>query len=229
MVRKFEDMLQQPSLIVVKQVFTAIPEEYIPLITMPENCSMSIKIFHVILFPLKVLIHYAIPDVRNDRTTLLPLKAIVSIVVSIIFLVFSSFAMVTSLESLSHKLNIPEEIIGATISAAGTSLPNFVASQVAARQGLGNMAISNVFGSNTFNILVGLGLPWLLYAATNGGVYNELREERITESLTVMVIALLVFLAIVLRSGFNLFLWHAYLLIGMYVLFIILSIGQCYI
>jgi len=91
------------------------------------------------------------------------------------------------------------------------------------------MAISNVFGSNTFNILVGLGLPWLLYAATNGGVYNELREERITESLTVMVIVLLVFLAIVLRSGFNLFLWHAYLLIGMYVLFIIFFIGQCYI
>lgn len=226
-------MLQQPSIEVVEnydeKVSAAIPEEYAPLIAMPESCSLSRKIFHVILFPLKALIHYTIPDVRNGSITLLHLKAIVSIVVSIIFLVFSSFAMVTSLESLAQKLDIPEEIIGATISAAGTSLPNFVSSQVAARQGLSNMAISNVFGSNTFNILVGLGLPWLLYAATNGGTYNELREERITESLAVMVIALLVFLIILLSSGFNLYLWHSYLLLGMYVLFVILSIGQCYV
>jgi len=71
--------------------------------------------------------------------------------------------MVKSLEAISYKLQIHAKMIGAT------SLPNFVASQIATRQGFGNMAISNVFGSNTFNILIGLGLPWLLFTATNGG------------------------------------------------------------
>ncbi|KAF3851861.1 hypothetical protein F7725_005216 [Dissostichus mawsoni] len=50
--------------------------------------------------------------------------------------------------------------MGITFLAAGTSVPDCMASLIVARQGLGDMAISNSIGSNVFDILVGLGLPW---------------------------------------------------------------------
>ncbi|TNN77888.1 Sodium/potassium/calcium exchanger 4 [Liparis tanakae] len=52
--------------------------------------------------------------------------------------------------------------MGITFLAAGTSVPDCMASVIVARQGLGDMAISNSIGSNVFDILVGLGLPWTL-------------------------------------------------------------------
>ena len=50
--------------------------------------------------------------------------------------------------------------MGLTVTAAGTSLPNLFASLIVAKQGLGNMSVSNAFGSNTFNIFVALAFPW---------------------------------------------------------------------
>jgi len=49
---------------------------------------------------------------------------------------------------------------------------------IVARQGLGNMSVSNAFGSNVFNIFAGLGLPWLLYILfhNNGSPYDELKD-----------------------------------------------------
>lgn len=54
--------------------------------------------------------------------------------------------------------------MGLTLTAAGTSLPNLFSSLIVARQGLGNMSVSNAFGSNTFNIFVALALPWFVGA-----------------------------------------------------------------
>lgn len=50
--------------------------------------------------------------------------------------------------------------MGITFLAAGTSVPDCMASLIVARQGLGDMAVSNTIGSNVFDILVGLGIPW---------------------------------------------------------------------
>lgn len=54
----------------------------------------------------------------------------------LIRLIAGSYAMVTSLESLAALLGIPDEMMGVTISAAGTSLPAYVASRIAAEKGL---------------------------------------------------------------------------------------------
>ncbi|MEQ2211251.1 hypothetical protein XENOCAPTIV_016875, partial [Xenoophorus captivus] len=63
---------------------------------------------------------------------------------------------------IGFTLGIPDVIMGITFLAAGTSVPDCMASVIVARQGLGDMAISNSIGSNVFDILVGLGLPWAL-------------------------------------------------------------------
>jgi len=91
------------------------------------------------------------------------------------------------------------------------------------------MAISNVFGSNTFNMLVGLGFPWLLYTTILDVEYSDLPADGIDESMIIMITALLIFIIMVLASGFELLEWHAYSFYVMYILFLIRYIGQCFI
>ena len=55
--------------------------------------------------------------------------------------------------------------VGLVFSSAGTSLPDFLSSLIVAKRGLPDMAVSNAFGSNIFDILLGLGFPWFLQLA----------------------------------------------------------------
>lgn len=60
--------------------------------------------------------------------------------------------------SLAERVGMPEEVIGLTIVAIGTSMPELVTSVIAARKGQGDVAFGNVVGSNIFNILGILGI-----------------------------------------------------------------------
>ena len=57
--------------------------------------------------------------------------------------------------------------MGLTLLAAGTSVPDLLTSVIVARMGEGDMALSSSIGSNIFDILVGLPLPWVCYTAWN--------------------------------------------------------------
>lgn len=65
---------------------------------------------------------------------------------------------VDSAVSFAHLFGMSERVIGLTVVAVGTSLPEFAASLAAALQGKSEMAIGNIIGSNIFNILVILGV-----------------------------------------------------------------------
>ena len=95
-------------------------------------------------------------------------------------------------------------------SPAGTSLPNYVASKVAAEKGFGNQAVSNAFGSNTFNIMCGLGLPWMLYISlgNNFEPYNGLKDEHIVDSIVILAGMLGIFVAFMFASDFVIYQWH---------------------
>jgi Ca2+/Na+ antiporter len=58
--------------------------------------------------------------------------------------------------------------MGVLLLAAGTSVPDAIASVIVARNGEADMAIANAVGSNVFDILLGLGIPWALVPAIDG-------------------------------------------------------------
>jgi Ca2+/Na+ antiporter len=133
--------------------------------------------------------------------------------------------MVTSLEHLAEQIGISDAIMGVTLSAAGTSLPAYIASRIAAEKGFGNQAVANVFGSNTFNIAIGLGLPWVIYIAVNGfEPYQDLANEGIEESMLILAGTLLLFVALMFSSDFVLQKWHADLFIVLYAAYILYAV-----
>ena len=73
-------------------------------------------------------------------------------------LVLGSNLFVESASDVARQLDVSEGVIGLTIVAGGTSLPELATSVVAARKGQSAIAIGNVIGSNVFNILLILGL-----------------------------------------------------------------------
>ncbi|XP_078090380.1 sodium/potassium/calcium exchanger 4 isoform X2 [Mustelus asterias] len=79
---------------------------------------------------------------------------------STVWIAVFSYFMVWMVTVTGYTLGIPDIIMGITFLAAGTSVPDCMASLIVARQGMGDMAVSNTIGSNVFDILVGLGLPW---------------------------------------------------------------------
>lgn len=89
--------------------------------------------------------------------------------ISILIIAALSWVLVESAIGIAHILNISEAVIAVTVLAAGTSVPDFISSVVVSKQGRGGMAISNVIGSNIFDILIGLGLPFLLMILITGG------------------------------------------------------------
>lgn len=77
-------------------------------------------------------------------------------------LVFGAHFLLEGASDMARVLGVPQAVIGATMVAVGTSLPELASTAAAAFRGLGDMAIGNVIGSNVFNLGLVLGSAALL-------------------------------------------------------------------
>ena len=109
------------------------------------------------------------------------------------------FLMISWAEKAGCMLGISETLMGLTVCAIGTSGPDAIASLIVAKEGNGVMAVSNAFGSNVFDILFGLGFPFLLKTLLSGEAF-AVSTEGLTESIYIMFGCLALFLAICLAS-----------------------------
>lgn len=121
----------------------------------------------IILFISYIL--YLIIDARkhqneqDDDIKLMPAwKCLLLIVIGLALVIGGGQAVVYSAKRIALALGMTETLIGLTVVAVGTSLPELVTSIVAARKGETDMAVGNVIGSNIFNILFILGTSSLL-------------------------------------------------------------------
>lgn len=89
-------------------------------------------------------------------------KAALLILVGLALLLVSSRILVWGAEELARLMGVPELVIGLSVVAIGTSLPELAASVAAARRRENEIAVGNVIGSNMFNVLGVLGLPGLI-------------------------------------------------------------------
>ena len=118
------------------------------------------------------------------------LKAgILWLLVGLVLLIGSSRLLVWGAVGIAHEFGISDLIIGLTIVALGTSLPELAASVMAARKGEHDIAIGNVVGSNMFNILAVIGIATVI-SPMNNIPLEVLQRDWIV--MLVLTIALLV-------------------------------------
>ncbi|NXW66053.1 NCKX1 protein, partial [Eurystomus gularis] len=120
---------------------------------------------YLFLFPIVFPLWSTLPDVRNPDSKKF---FVITFFGSILWIAAFSYLMVWWAHQVGETIGISEEIMGLTILAAGTSIPDLITSVIVARKGLGDMAVSSSVGSNIFDITVGLPVPWFLYSVFNG-------------------------------------------------------------
>ena len=122
----------------------------------------------------------SIEDNKNPMATWL---SIVWIIVGLACLIGGSNLFVEGATKVAEHIGVSEAVIGLTIVAGGTSLPELATSVVSARKGNSGIAIGNVLGSNVFNILAILGVT---------GVITPMHLQGITMlDLSMMVVSTL--------------------------------------
>ena len=92
-------------------------------------------------------------------------KAIFWVIIGLVLLQVSSNLLVLGATNIANIYHVSDFVIGITIVAVGTSLPELAASVTGVMKGEHELAIGNVIGSNIFNLLAVLGIPGLINGA----------------------------------------------------------------
>jgi K+-dependent Na+/Ca+ exchanger-like protein len=155
------------------------------------------KFFWWLGLPLSVAMWLTIVDcAKPGREKLWP----ITFVMCILWIAGLSFFMVWMLTRFGKLYGVSDTIMGFTLLAAGTSIPDCLSSIAVARRGHGDMAVSSSIGSNIFDVLFGLPIPWLMYTAMAAGLGESPTVPVQSEALAVLILSLFVMVALVITT-----------------------------
>ena len=95
--------------------------------------------------------------------SLTPWMGVVLIIIGCVALIKGADWLVEGASSIAKRFGISDLVIGLTVVALGTSMPEFVVNMVSVANGATELAITNVLGSNIINIFIILGLSAIVY------------------------------------------------------------------
>ncbi len=114
-------------------------------------------------------------------------KAVLYLLVGLVLLIVSSRMLVWGAVYMAHALGVSDLLIGLTIVAVGTSLPELASSIAAARRGENDLAVGNIIGSNIFNTLVVVGLASVIAPIKAADPEVMSRDVPIMSALTLLL------------------------------------------
>lgn len=156
---------------------------------------------YVVVLPLVAVLTFTVPDVRRPGYGK---WCYLSFTLSIIWIGLFSYFMVNWTEIVGNTLGVPSVVMGYTVLAAGTSVPDLLSSVIVARMGEGDMAVSSSIGSNIFDILVGLPLPWLIFTLVPSTPdVVTIQAKGIWQSIFILIAMLVAIIAIVHCQGWK--------------------------
>ncbi len=166
------------------------------------------------------ILDFSFPNLEKD-----PQRYLWTFVVSIFYIAILSYFLVEIAIIMAEQLHISAAIIALTILAAGTSIPDMIASVIVSRKGQGSMAVSNAVGSNTFDILVCLGLPWFIYILWKGENV-QVSNDNLELSMLLLGGSVVLLLLILIFTKFNFGRKVGLFLIAVYVCYISYAVTQ---
>ncbi|NXG62090.1 NCKX2 protein, partial [Hemiprocne comata] len=179
------------------------------------------QLTYLIVLPIVFPLWVSLPDVRNPGSRkFFP----ITFFGSISWIAFFSYLMVWWAHQVGETIGISEEIMGLTILAAGTSIPDLITSVIVARKGLGDMAVSSSVGSNIFDITVGLPLPWLLYAVINNLAPVTVSSNGLFCAIVLLFIMLLFVILSIAFCKWKMNKFLGFLMFGLYFVFLVVSV-----
>jgi len=186
----------------------------------PEGCRA--RLMYILLAPLTFTLVCTIPRMQKPEYRTLPI-ALYSFVAAIAWIGGYSYLMVWWVEVSGAAFSIPPVVMGLTFLAAGTSVPDLLSSVIVAKMGEGDMAVSSSLGSNIFDVLIGLPLPWLVYCMAKGKSVS-VQAGNISLSIFILVGMLGLVILIVALSGWRMTKTLGVSMLVLYVVFVTQSL-----
>ncbi|XP_040892294.1 sodium/potassium/calcium exchanger 2 [Toxotes jaculatrix] len=179
------------------------------------------RITYLLILPIVFPLWATLPDVRRESSVkFFP----ITFIGSICWIAFFSYLMVWWAHQVGETFWITEEIMGLTILAAGTSIPDLITSVIVARKGLGDMAVSSSVGSNIFDITVGLPFPWLLYNIINDFKAVEVSSNGLFCAIVLLFLMLLFVIMSIAACKWRMSKLLGFLMFLLYFVFLIISV-----
>ncbi|XP_011150532.1 sodium/potassium/calcium exchanger 4 [Harpegnathos saltator] len=182
------------------------------------------KIWWIITWPINLVLLITIPDCRRNKLkTWYPF----TFLMCVMWIASSSYIIGWVITVIGDTFRIPDSIMGLTFLAAGMSVPEAVSSVIVANQGHGAMGISNSIGSNVFDVLLCLGLPWFVKAALlpkiPGEYYVQINSQGLVYSSVSLFSTLIILYGALFLNKFKLNRTVGMVCFIMYVIFLIFA------
>lgn len=209
----------------VEDVFYVLEDHTPEFYTMgrwPLNCSLYTKVQWLLMWPIITVLRMTIPTYWSRKFQHIYM---ITFVMCVAWIGVICYCIAWMIITIGNEINVPDSVMGLTLLAAGMSIPETISGVIVANQGYGTMALCNALGSNTFAILICLGVPWLIktlssYPHTG---YLTIGSQGTADSSFIVLIALLVTYMIFLANKFYLKRKIGWLCILLYIVFI--SVG----
>lgn len=138
-----------------------------------------------------------------------------------------SYVLIEAGVSISKELGVPEIFVALVILAIGTSIPDLLSSVFVSNEGRKDMAISNAVGSNVFNLLAGLGIPWLLLVSITGEpIQLHTQSGNLLTSMIVLMFSAILILGVMIFNKWRISGRTGVVLVFVYVMYILYVIGR---
>ncbi|MFH1315021.1 MAG: calcium/sodium antiporter [Candidatus Uhrbacteria bacterium] len=155
----------------------------------------------------------AVPEETHQHKALATHLSVIYILGGLLALFVGGHLIVQNAVSIASVLGVSQSIIGLTIVALGTSLPELVTAIVAVRQGKSDIAVGGVVGSNIFNIFLVLGLTATISPITFDHI-------NFSDTLMTIVASLLLFVTMYLGARHRIDRWAGIMFVALYVIYI---------
>ncbi|XP_073691682.1 sodium/potassium/calcium exchanger 2 isoform X3 [Garra rufa] len=195
-------------------------EEDQPLsLSWPE--SKRKRFTYLLILPIVFPLWITLPDVRKPTSKkFFP----IAFLGAICWIAGFSYLMVWWAHQVGETIGITEEIMGLTILAAGTSIPDLITSVIVARKGLGDMAVSSSVGSNIFDITVGLPFPWLLFSIINNMSPVQVSSNGLFCAIVLLFIMLLFVIISIAACKWKMSKLLGFIMFLLYIVFLVVSV-----
>ena len=176
----------------------------------------SIILFSITILYIVFLIYRSRQEIKNCKEEYVPTRKwwlnLLLVVVGAAGIIFGGDFVVDNASFIAGKLGMSDLLVGLTIVAVGTSLPELVTSMVAAKKGENDIAIGNAIGSSIFNIILILGFCSIVMPA-------KVEMSSLVDCLVMLVSAVMVF--VFSYKSMKVRKWQGILMMAIYALYVV--------
>merc|ERR1712137_601861 len=194
-------------------------------IDVPADRTWSSLFAYALTYPTCAALYVTMPDIRRPENHKSKKMLSLAFALSLVWLFLFSCCLLEWTIVVSNTLGIPAPVAGVTLLAAGTSVPDLLSSYIVAKHGEGDMAVSSSIGSNIFDILVGLPVPWFLFTVSSQAQV-KFQTESLGSSIIILIVMLLSVGLIVIVMKWRMTKSMGLVMMLLYFLFIVQNILQ---